>query len=672
MAPDLTELILDRAHNAAVSLDEKGLVTYWNPSAERIFGLRREQAVGRPIAELVIPEHLREAHTEGFRRFLDDGVGPVLDRRIELVALRADGSEFPVEMTISALGDGVRWTFHAFIQDISERIAGTRERERLVEELRRALRGSEQRFEAVVGSLADPVTIRDREHRFVYANSAAVTYLGFDSWEQLRATPPAAIMSDYRVSREDGSPAEMKDIPSVRILAGEPAEPLLIRTVHSSTGMQRWNLLKAAPLLDEAGAVEATITIIEDVTEQKRAELSNAMIARVAGELASSLDYEQTLRNVAELAVPDIVDWCAVDLLDEDGERRTVAVAHVDPQRVKLAEELRAYVPQRIDPSEGLGRVLSTGEALLYPAISEEMLVQAAVDEHHLDLLRGAGFRSALIVPMLLGTRILGAMTLVSAESDRVLDRFDLELAQQVAARAAVAIENSRLYSERSRIARTLQQSLLPDTLPEISGYELASIYRPALAGSLVGGDFYDVWQVGESWMLLIGDVTGKGIEAAALTALVRHTFRSASEFESSPAALLAFVDATLKKRPTLSLCTALCLRLCDGRAELLDRRPSASAARHGGRRCGARLSRATAGGFRGGRLGGSRRRARSRRDAARLHRWDDRCKERRARAFRDRPPAGARQLAARRIARSDAGRCGREFERVRERASRR
>jgi PAS domain S-box-containing protein len=569
MAPDLTELILDRAHNAAVSLDEQGLVTYWNPSAERIFGLQREQAMGRPIADLVIPEHLRAAHVKGFRRFLDDGVGPVLDRRIELVALRADGSEFPVEMTISALGDGVRWSFHAFIQDISERVAGERERERLVEELRGALRGSEQRFEAVVGSLADPVTIRDREHRFVYANSSAVEYLGFDSWEQLRVTPPAAIMSDYRVSREDGSPVEMKDIPSVRILAGEPADPLLIRTVHSSTGMQRWNLLKAAPLLDESGAVEATITIIEDVTEQKRAELSNAMIARVAGELASSLDYEQTLRNVAELAVPGIVDWCAVDLLDEDGERRTVAVAHVDPQRVSLAEELRAYVPERLDPGEGLGRVLSTGEALLYPEISEEMLVQAAVDEHHLDLLRGAGFRSALIVPMLLGARTLGAMTLVSAESDRVLDRFDLELAQQVAARAAVAIENSRLYSERSRIARTLQQSLLPDTLPEIAGYDLASIYRPALETSLVGGDFYDVWQVGESWMLLIGDVTGKGIEAAALTALVRHTIRSASEFESSPAGLLAFVDATLKKRAALSLCTALCLRLCDGRVEL-------------------------------------------------------------------------------------------------------
>src|SRR4029077_20392573 len=103
-----------------------------------------------------------------------------------------------------------------------------------------------------------------------------------------------------------------------------------------------------------------------------------------------------------------------------------------------------------------------------------------------------------------LGDRILGAMTLVSAESIRVLDQFDVELAEQVAARAAVAIENSRLYSERSSIARTLQQSLLPDQLPEIPGYELASIYLPAVETSMVGGDFYDVWAVGDSWMVVI------------------------------------------------------------------------------------------------------------------------------------------------------------------------
>jgi PAS domain S-box-containing protein len=569
MALDLTEMILDRAHNAAVLLDERGVVTYWNPSAERIFGVQREQAIGRTAAELIIPERFRDAHRAGLRRFLAEGVGPVLDRRIELAALRADGSEFPVEMTISALEDGERWCFAAFVQDISERREAEQEHERLVEELRVALLGSERRFDAIVGSLVDPVTIRDRGHRFVYANRAALEHLGFESWEQLRDTDPAAIMSDYVVLGEDGLELSMQDIPSVRILAGEPAEPLLIQTLERETGVKRWNLLKSAPVLDAQGDVEATITIIEDVTERKRAELRSAFLAEASATLASSLDYEQTLRNVAELAVPGIADWCAVDLLDEDGDRRTVAVAHVDPGRLSLAEALRAYVPDRLDPEDGLGRVMYTGEALLYPEIPDELLVGAAVDERHLELLRAVGFRSVLIVAMRIAERVLGAITLVSAESARVLDRFDVELAEQIGARAAVAIENSRLYSERSVIARTLQRSLLPEQLPEIPGYQLASIYLPAVETSMVGGDFYDVWELSDSWMVLIGDVTGKGIEAAALTSLVRHTVRTASEFQASPASLLAFVDATLKKRPALSVCTALCVRVQQDRATL-------------------------------------------------------------------------------------------------------
>ena len=241
-----------------------------------------------------------------------------------------------------------------------------------------------------------------------------------------------------------------------------------MRVVERATGSEHWSILKAAPLLDEHGEVEATITFSEDVTAQKRSELRSAFLAEASAVLASSLAYEQTLRNVAELAVPDIADWCAVDLLDGDGARTTVAVAHVDPERLSLAEQLRSYVPDELDPTDGLGFVLHTGQSLLYPEVTDQMLVQAASDDRHLDLLRAVGFRSALVVPVRLGKRILGAMTLVAAESKRTLDRFDLELAEQVGARAAVAIENARLFSERSSVARTLQQDLLPDQLPAI------------------------------------------------------------------------------------------------------------------------------------------------------------------------------------------------------------
>jgi PAS domain S-box-containing protein len=566
MSQSLTELVLDRAHNAVVWLNEHGVVTYWNPSAVRLFGISKDEAMGRPVAELIIPERFRAAHIAGLKRFLTDGTGPVLDRRIELAALRRDGSEFPVEMTISALPQDSGWLFSAFVQDLSARVETEREREQLVQELRSALHGSQRRFEAIVGSLSDPVTIRDRDHRIIYANHAALVHLGFDSIDELRETSPDKIMSDYRVLGEDGRVISMEDVPSVRILGGEPAEPLLIRTVNLKTGAERWNLLKAAPLIGPNDEVEATIMVIDDVTEQKRAERHATFLAQASEVLASSLDYQRTLRNVAALAVPDLVDWCAVDLFDDEGDRIPVAVAHVDPARVALAQELRTYTPARTSPDRGLGTVLRTGEPVLYPDISDEMLRRGAVDDRHLELLRSVGMRSVVMVPMKLADRTLGAMTLVSAESGRVIDQSDVNLVEQIAARAAVAIENSRLYSERSRIAHVLQKSLVPEQLPEIVGYELASAYFPAVAGTEAGGDFYDVWEADGGWMIVIGDVTGKGVEAAALTAMVRHSLRATSEFVSSPAELLARLDSALKKRESLSVCTALCLRLEGGR----------------------------------------------------------------------------------------------------------
>src|SRR6185312_15260476 len=238
MNPNLTELILDRAHSAVVSMDEAGLVTYWNPSSEAMFGVARDEALGRAVADLIVPERFRAAHLAGLRRFLATGQGSVLDQRIEVAGLRADGTEFPTEMTISAFQDQDRWTFHAFIEDISERKQSEEEHERIFDELKRALHNSERRFDAIVGSLSDAVTIRDRHHRFMYANSAALAHLGFETWEELQATAPAQIMADYLVWTEGGNEVTMEDIPSVRILRGEPAalEPAQGRAASGCDG----------------------------------------------------------------------------------------------------------------------------------------------------------------------------------------------------------------------------------------------------------------------------------------------------------------------------------------------------------------------------------------------------------------------------------------------------
>jgi PAS domain S-box-containing protein len=554
--------ILDTAHNAVVSMDVAGRIVYWNPAAEAMFGVPRDAALGRVLADTIIPPRYREAHWQGLRRFLATGEGQVLGQRIELSALRDDRTEFPAEITISAQRDGDAWSFHAFIQDISERKAIEEERRSRVAQLETSLEGSEQRFEAIVGALAEAVTIRSPDDRIIYANPAALARLGFATVEQLRLADPQDIMADFIVEAEDGGPLNMRDVPSVRIFHGERPEPLLMRTVDRHSGVEQWLLLKATPLLDADGEIEATVTVIEDVTIAKRAEVRGRLLVRASQILGSSLDYQRTLRNVANLAVPDLADWCAVDLVDEQGRREQVVVAHADPARLSLAERIREFEPAGLDPEQGIGRVIATGEPELYSEMPAEMLRSAARDEEHLGLLLELGMRSVLIVPMNVAARTLGAITLVSAESGRRFGPSEVEFAVQVADRAAVAVENSRLYSERATIAETLQRSLLPDALPEIDGWDVAAFYRPAGGGLVVGGDFYDLFPVGDAWIALIGDVTGKGVQAAAMTSLLRHSARIVAEDDPDPARVLRRLDRALRERHVFSVGTALCARL--------------------------------------------------------------------------------------------------------------
>jgi PAS domain S-box-containing protein len=430
-------------------------------------------------------------------------------------------------------------------------------------------RGTEQRLAVIVDALGEAVTIRAPDDRLIHANRAALDRMGLASVEELRRADPRKLMEGWETVAEDGSAVSMDDLPSVRALRGEEPQPLTMRSVNRETGEEQWVVLKATAVRDDADEIEAAVTIIEDVTAAKRSSLRMEFLARASQVLASSLDYQQTLRNVAGLAVPQIADWCGVDLFDEEGVREQVAVAHVDPSKLRMAERLRAFDPDELDPEQGLGLVSRTGEAVLYRDIPDELLVQAAVNDEHLGLLRSVGMRSVLIVPMVGRTRTVGALTLVSAESGRTFDMGDVEFAGQIAERAALAVENARLYTERSEIARTLQSSLLPEALPALPGWEIAALYRPVGRESEVGGDFYDFWEVAGDWLMMVGDVTGKGVGAATVTSLVRHTAWAASDFDRHPAAVLERIDAALKRRPSLSVCTALCVRLAGDRGTL-------------------------------------------------------------------------------------------------------
>jgi PAS domain S-box-containing protein len=419
----------------------------------------------------------------------------------------------------------------------------------------------------ILDSLAEAITIRDRNGEIAFANNAAIAHMGFSSREDLLSHGTQRILDDYVVTDDDGRPVTAGDIPSVRLLAGEPVEPMVMRTVKRSTGEVVWNLLKATLLRDERGEPIAALTIIENITKEKTAELHEAFLTRATETLMSSLEYQETLRNVAWLAVPEIADWCAVDLIDERGMRQQVVVAHPDPQKLVLAEQLRRYDTDPPDPDRGVGRVIRTGESERYEDITDELLVAGAVDEDHLALLRQVGFRSALVVPLRARGRTLGVMTLVTAESLRRFNEADQEFVEEIASRAAMAVDNSRLATSRRQIAETLQHSLLPEAVPEIRGWEVATMYRPASSFDEVevGGDFYDFYETPSGWLVLLGDVTGRGVEAASMTSLVRHGARFLAKREHSPSRILAELDEELRARPGLSLCSALCVRLEHG-----------------------------------------------------------------------------------------------------------
>jgi PAS domain S-box-containing protein len=429
------------------------------------------------------------------------------------------------------------------------------------EALATELQATEARLDGILGSLGEAVTVHDERGKTVYVNDAAVELLGSPTAQDVLNAEPGELAKRFRITHEDGSAVALEDLPGRRLVAGEPAPSLLTRSVRRDTGEAFWLLTKATLYEDPSGA-KLAINIIEDVTEAKNAELRQRFLAEAAQLLASSLDYEQTLERVARMIVPQLADWCGIEMVDESGESHQVAVAHVDPEKVEMAHELRRRYPPDPDAPTGVPALLRGGPAELYSDIPDELILAAARDEEHLRMIRELGMRSGMTVPMRIAGETMGVITLVSAESGRRFAAGDLAFAEDLALRAATAIQNARLYTAQERVAHTLQASLLPERLPELPGWETEAAYQAGERGADVGGDFYDILPVTNGHLIVLGDVTGKGIEAAALTSLVRHSGRMAARFDPRPGHVLRLINGVLREQPRLSLVTAVCALL--------------------------------------------------------------------------------------------------------------
>jgi PAS domain S-box-containing protein len=491
-------------------------------------------------------EHARFMIDHGYRSAV---VAPLLARGRTLGAL-----------SVLRLGDGEPYGQEdlGLACELARRAALAIDNARLYSEVRRV----EQRLEAVLVNLAEAITVVDERGQTVFANQAAADLLGATAPSELVDSPPGAIMPRFLVLDEQGRELDLESMPGRRLFAGERPGPLLVRNIVRATGEERWLIVRASPVVDpETERILYAVNVFENITEVKRVQLAESFMAEASRVLASSMDYGETLQRVARLAVPQIADWCAVDLVDDRGEIERVAVHHADPAKLALAERLDRVHRPTLDEPVGIPEVIRTGQARIFTDIKPESLAAYARNPEHLELLRATGAAAVIIVPMAGATRTLGTIMLVSSESTRRLTHADLALAVRLGRRAGTAVENARLYTERTRIAHTLQQALLPESLPDIPGAEIQALYSAAGELNEVGGDFYDVFEYGTgSWMLVIGDVCGKGPRAAGVTALTRHTLRAAAMSGQSPTGMLLTLHQALKRQsPGADLCT-VCL----------------------------------------------------------------------------------------------------------------
>jgi PAS domain S-box-containing protein len=641
-----------------------------NAALAAINGRAVEDHLGRRIDE-VLPE-IADVIVPIYRQVLETGE-PILEREVSRETPASHvrhvlASWFPVRVEDKIAGVG------AVVVDITAR------------------KEAETRLEGVLQQLPVGVLIADAEGRVL---------LGNRQLDLMGLTPSA---SGSRVGgtgfvgyRANGTKYEVDEFPLMRSLRTGAVVRGEEITFVSADGTRRTIEANSGPIRD-AGDIVAAVVVVQDVTERRLATARQDLLVRAGEVLDSALGVDERLERFARLLVPELADYVKIELLEGSAGRRPVAIAHQDPEREALMRAWRERGTLGEHERVGMATTIATGEAKLTEEIAADAVVRSARErtgEEGAQLMEAIGPRSQIVVPLRARGRVLGALSLTMAESERRYTEADLDLARDLGLRAGLAVDNARLYEEaqehaaaeqrraaqldalagaalsihRTRrferrlelvaasardllgvegavvtvrigkgaptvaiagepaasgptlsaplvardgsdfgaievfgraaqfapadelvledlarmaslavenarleelersIARTLQASLLPQTLPVIDGLEVAARYVAGGEGTVVGGDVYDVFFVDDDWVLVVGDVCGKGAEAAALTAMIRYTIRAEAVHHGSPAEVLALLnDAILRQFDDGRFCTVL-----HGRARVTD-----------------------------------------------------------------------------------------------------
>lgn len=310
------------------------------------------------------------------------------------------------------------------------------------------LRNSRDELSVILQGVSEGITVQDPRGNVIYANHAAAKLMGYENTGELLAADLPDIMRKFVMLDQQGNPFPVEQLPGRQVLAGAAKASEIIRFRMTETSQEHWSIVDAAPIYDTAGQVIQAINIFRDVTDLIISEQNSKFLVQAGTILASSLDYKTTLANISQLAVTNLADWCSVHLVDEQHEVVRLAVAHKERAKTELAEAYQQKYPPRLDADNGISKVLKTGETDYYPYIADWMLEAAAVNEEHFEMIRALGMKSAIIAPLKAHGVTFGAMTFIWAETDRRYTERDVELANELARRASLAVENARLYEE--------------------------------------------------------------------------------------------------------------------------------------------------------------------------------------------------------------------------------
>ena len=310
-----------------------------------------------------------------------------------------------------------------------------------------SLRHGRDQMAAILTTVGEGITVQGPDGTLLYANDAAARLCGYETGGALVAAPLAEVIGRFEMLDADGLPLHLERLPGrVALHTGQRTEPTLVRFRLLEAGEDHWSLVQASPIADSEGRVVQVVNVFREVTTEKQAEHLRSVVADALQALAGTLDPAESAGRLVDVCVQHLADFAVVDLLESDGSLGAAAVGHRDPARLELARRMRVLRPLSLDSPTGPARVLREGTSEMAD-IDDDMLIAGAHNDDERQLMLELGLCSYIGVPLLARNRIVGALTLLMADSGRRFTRADLELAEELGARAGANIENARLFA---------------------------------------------------------------------------------------------------------------------------------------------------------------------------------------------------------------------------------